>query len=143
MSASLWFLSDLPFYNERTGAHAVAPIRELVSGTRNLSLLPEAVSWTWFVRTCIMAKKRKRSALPARKSGPTVRPGNPFEQLYQHKKFDVLGKRFKGDSRKLIKSRADAVDKVSDPGHFSRRARQWHDASVHVCLSLPICVAEK
>ena len=60
-----------------------------------------------------MVKKRKRSALPSRKEQAPSRADNPFEQLYQNKKFDVLGKRSKGDSRKLVKSRADAVDKAS------------------------------
>ena len=63
-----------------------------------------------------MVKKRKRPVPPHKTEQDALkRADNPFEQLHQHKKFDVLGKRSKGNQRKLIKSRTDAVDKVRIP----------------------------
>ncbi|KAK9802968.1 hypothetical protein WJX73_000915 [Symbiochloris irregularis] len=60
-----------------------------------------------------MAKKRgKKAPISRAEQPPAPQSGsNPFEQIFQHKKFDVLGKRSKGQSRKLVKSRTDAVDK--------------------------------
>lgn len=61
-----------------------------------------------------MVKKRGKKAPSGRaeQQPPAQQSNNPFEQIFQHKKFDVLGKRSKGQSRKLVKSRTDAVDKV-------------------------------
>ena len=57
-----------------------------------------------------MPKKRKstlKNAAPA----PAERH-NPFEELHSKKKFNVLGRRSKGEKAKPLKSRHAAVDKV-------------------------------
>jgi hypothetical protein len=57
-----------------------------------------------------MAKKRRPAPLP-RKQPEDSKP-NPFEQLYTRKKFDVLGTKAKGATKKITKSRNDASEKV-------------------------------
>ena len=49
--------------------------------------------------------------------------GNMFERLWNRRKFDVLGKRVKGEQKKVGKARSDAVEKVRCPcpGHFALR----------------------
>lgn len=38
---------------------------------------------------------------------------NLFERLWNRKKFDIVGKKVKGEQKSLGKSRSDAVDRVS------------------------------
>ena len=49
--------------------------------------------------------------------------GNMFERLWNRRKFDVLGKKVKGEQKKVGKARSDAVEKVrcQCQGHFAPR----------------------
>ena len=56
-------------------------------------------------------KKRNKvpRAVQAQQQAPKI---NPFELKGSRRKFDVLGKRDKGDKKNIIQSREDAVNKV-------------------------------
>jgi hypothetical protein len=56
-----------------------------------------------------MKKKKVPRAVQAQQQAPKV---NPFELKGSRKKFDVLGKRDKGDKKNIIKTREEAVDRV-------------------------------
>lgn len=56
-----------------------------------------------------MKKKKAPRAVQAQQQAPKV---NPFELKGSRKKFDVLGKRDKGDKKNVIKSREEAHSKV-------------------------------
>ena len=57
-----------------------------------------------------MAKKRSKPRPPGPK--PQQDKPNPFESLYNNKKFNVLGKPAKGQQRKAGKARAEGNEKV-------------------------------
>lgn len=57
-----------------------------------------------------MKKKKLPRAVQAQQHAAKL---NPFELKGSRKKFDVLGKRDKGEKKNVIKSREDAVNKVS------------------------------
>ena len=60
-----------------------------------------------------MAKKRKAAATPraAQAAQQQAKP-NPFELKRSKRKFDVLGRKIKGDGKNVVKSREDALLKV-------------------------------
>jgi len=64
-----------------------------------------------------MKKKKAPRAVQAQQQAPKV---NPFELKGSRKKFDVLGKRDKGDKKNVIKSREEAVNKVGKACHGVR-----------------------
>lgn len=51
------------------------------------------------------------AAMKAAKPPPTL---NPFETIWSRRKFDVVGKRRKGEERRIGLSRSLAVEKVLD-----------------------------
>jgi hypothetical protein len=55
-----------------------------------------------------MAKKKSKQ--PS-KAAPSVQP-NKFETLYNRKKFNVLGKKTKGDQKARGQARSDGTEKV-------------------------------
>ena len=55
---------------------------------------------------------KKRNVKPWRAAAEQTAQPNAFERIYNRKKFDVLGKKQKGE-RKQGKARSDAVTKVS------------------------------
>jgi len=55
----------------------------------------------------VMAKKKAKQPAKA----PSVQP-NKFETLYNRKKFNVLGKKTKGDQKARGKARSDGTEKV-------------------------------
>ena len=59
-----------------------------------------------------MAKKgKRRSSFDAKKKEPPKT--NPFEKLGSKKRFDILGRKVRGDVRNVGQLRTDAADKVS------------------------------
>ena len=56
--------------------------------------------------------EKKRNSKPWRAAAEQTAQPNAFERIYNRKKFDVLGKKQKGE-RKHGKARSDAVTKVS------------------------------
>ena len=56
-----------------------------------------------------MAKAKAKQ--PAKAAKPSVQP-NKFETLYNRKKFNVLGKKSKGDKQARGKARSDGTEKV-------------------------------
>ncbi len=61
-----------------------------------------------------MAKKRPaaRAAPGKKKAAVQEKAPNPFELKGSKRKFNVLGRRVKGDKKSLVQARSDAVDKV-------------------------------
>lgn len=60
-----------------------------------------------------MGKKGKKGPRLALKQASTKdEKPNLFERMFNRKKFDVLGKKAKGQQRKLGQSRSEAVEKV-------------------------------
>lgn len=59
-------------------------------------------------------KKQKSKAQPGAISMKmkAAKPNNPFETLWSHRKFDILGKKRKGEERRIGLARSRAVDKV-------------------------------
>ncbi len=57
---------------------------------------------------------KKKAVKPWRAAKEQSAQPNAFERIYNRKKFDVLGKKQKGE-RKHGKARSDAVTKVSTP----------------------------
>ena len=55
---------------------------------------------------------KTRNVKPWRAAAEQIAQPNAFERIYNRKKFDVLGKKQKGE-RKQGKARSDAVTKVS------------------------------
>ena len=67
---------------------------------------------------------KRKAAKPWRAAAEQKAEPNAFERIYNRKKFDVLGKKQKGE-RKHGKARSDAVAKVSTPASFtSQTARR-------------------
>ena len=58
---------------------------------------------------------KKKAVKPWRAAKEQSAQPNAFERIYNRKKFDVLGKKQKGE-RKHGKARSDAVTKVSRSG---------------------------
>jgi hypothetical protein len=58
-----------------------------------------------------MAKKREAAAAPRAAQNAQAKP-NPFELKRSKRKFDVLGRKIKGDGKNVVKSREDALLKV-------------------------------
>lgn len=60
-----------------------------------------------------MSKKRKHVPLAVSKHHKqAANPQNPFELKRSKRKFEVLGRRVKGDSKNVVQARQDAVNKV-------------------------------
>ena len=55
--------------------------------------------------------KRKSQVRPSFLNKTKPHQANPFEHLYSKKKFDVLGRKSKGQT-KALRSRSDANEKV-------------------------------
>lgn len=63
-----------------------------------------------------MAKGKKRKAPPAAAAPAREEPPNLFERLSNKKRFDILGRKVKGETRQLGKLRSAATDRVSGLG---------------------------
>ena len=61
---------------------------------------------------------KKKAVKPWRAAAEQTAQPNAFERIYNRKKFDVLGKKQKGE-RKYGKARSDAVTKVSTPSQHA------------------------
>lgn len=78
-----------------------------------------------------MGKKRKA---PARAAAPVREPApNPFERLANKKRFDILGRKVKGETRNVVRLRTDAAEKAS-------QRYTEHPGQAHV---LPLCPAPR
>lgn len=62
------------------------------------------------------SKKKKKSAGPKALSMKVSAPkANPFESIWSRRKFDVLGKKRKGEERRIGLARSLAIEKVVSP----------------------------
>lgn len=52
-------------------------------------------------------------AMKARGAAAAEERNNPFEAIWTRRKFDVLGKKRKGEERRVSRSRSEAIRKVS------------------------------
>lgn len=75
-----------------------------------------------------MAKKR-----PIKQLREKVAPKEPnkFELLHSRKKFNVIGKKSKGESRSRVQARSNATDKVSRYVYVSSTALEQQYADLH------------
>lgn len=61
-------------------------------------------------------KKKKKSAGPKALAMKVSAPkANPFESIWSRRKFDVLGKKRKGEERRIGLARSLAIEKVVSP----------------------------
>ena len=75
-------------------------------------------------------KKKKKSSGPKALTMKVSAPkANPFESIWSHRKFDVLGKKRKGEERRIGLARSLAIEKVVSLGN-SCELIYW--ASFHV-----------
>jgi hypothetical protein len=79
-----------------------------------------------------MKKKKVPRAVQAQQATPKV---NPFELKGSKRKFDVLGKRDKGEKKNVIKSREDAVNRVS-ACRAAGAAASGHTVASYCCRRL-------
>lgn len=60
-----------------------------------------------------MGKKRKAPArAAAAQQAPREAEPNPFERLANRRRFDILGRKLKGETRNVVRLRSDATEKV-------------------------------
>lgn len=60
-------------------------------------------------------KKLAPDAVAMKQKAPKA---NPFETIWSRRKFDILGKKRKGEERRVGRSRSLAVEKVSPSSHY-------------------------
>lgn len=73
-----------------------------------------------------MGKGKKRKAAPAAAAPAREEPPNLFERLSNKKRFDILGRKVKGETRQLGKLRSAASERVSGVGSVAgRTATAW------------------
>lgn len=61
-----------------------------------------------------MGKGKKRKAPTPRDKGPREEPPNLFERLSNKKRFNILGRKLKGETRELGKLRSEATERRKD-----------------------------
>jgi hypothetical protein len=76
-----------------------------------------------------MKRKKVPRAVQAQQQAPKV---NPFELKGSRKKFDVLGKRDKGDKKNIIKTREEAVNRVC----IQFVSWRWFAAAVDIAATM-------
>lgn len=70
-----------------------------------------------------MGKGKKRKAPMAARDAPKQEPENLFERLSNKKRFDILGRKVKGETKQLGKLRSAATERVSSGGRAANAPR--------------------
>lgn len=85
-------------------------------------------------------KKKKKSSGPKALAMKVSAPKpNPFESIWSRRKFDVLGKKRKGEERRIGLARSHAIEKVASLDNCCKLTRVYFLPSVSL-LRFFLCV---